>query len=378
MIFNYIPGFRSRTKWKMIVAGIYYVMCFTTIPTSIFTFLFSLSIPFFIFYILKGIKEKDKKCLSIGGIVFVILIISAVLSPKTQYSTQTTSTDNKPKQNETTATDNKPKQNKTTFSNLEIKNVQASNGKVLIDGITDLPDNSKVTVSFDVAGQKDTDTYLGVSQDVQVKNGTFSASITPPNIQEYTKGNYNVDLLFTPKAQSDDVLKLVGKNGENLSGSNKKTDNDLKFNTLETTKDVQLNLNLQIKTYPMVNPSSYQTNTPEYALSNYLLCWKNKDWDNMANYTQLTWKNGSKDPSSDLKNFYSISTLLGAEITGKQDISNIMKKINVTVYYTVGSPQNEVQTKNWQVVVLCESAAYTPNVNGTWGVNPVSAINFAN
>ena len=130
---------------------------------------------------------------------------------------------------------------------LNLNSVQAVNGIVTITGLTNLPNNSNITVSFDIAGQKNANTYLGISSDVTVTNGAFTVSIIPPSIQEYTKGNYNVNLLFTPKNQTNNVLKIVGENGEKLSGKNMKTDNNLKFNILKVSKNIKLDLNATVK-----------------------------------------------------------------------------------------------------------------------------------
>ncbi|WP_157066974.1 hypothetical protein [Alicyclobacillus shizuokensis] len=108
-------------------------------------------------------------------------------------------------------------------------------------GSTDLPDGANVDVDFDLAN---TQKYYGSSQTVQVQNGHYQASITPHNWKELQKGPYviTVDFFANSENQSKGILKLVGQNGERLTGRLAKKEYGEK--ELEARKVVNLKLNI--------------------------------------------------------------------------------------------------------------------------------------
>lgn len=236
-IFNYIPGFRSRKVWKMIVATVYYLISFAMISSGIGLFLFAVSIPFIVFNIYKGVKNKNHRFMATGIIAIILFCAGIILTPKVQSNSVVANKTLKIK-NDSVVTAKTKKKTTKTYSKLDIDNIQASNGKIIMNGSTDLPDGSKIAVSFDVANQKN----LSISTDAEVNKGAFSASLAYPDKAAYANGPYEVNYIFTPSGQSNDVLEMVGKNGENLSGSNMKTNNDLKINMLETSENPKLSL----------------------------------------------------------------------------------------------------------------------------------------
>ena len=52
-ILNFVPGFRSKKKWKMIIASIYYFLSLIMLLDGVGTFLFFISIPIIIFNFIK-------------------------------------------------------------------------------------------------------------------------------------------------------------------------------------------------------------------------------------------------------------------------------------------------------------------------------------
>ena len=57
-ILKYIPGYRSRIKWKMIVASIYYLLTLFTLSGGLRLFLFYLASPFFVFNVIKLFQQR--------------------------------------------------------------------------------------------------------------------------------------------------------------------------------------------------------------------------------------------------------------------------------------------------------------------------------
>ncbi len=81
-VFDYIPGFRSRKIWKMVIAVIYYISCFTAISTMSFAdFLGMFSLPFIIFGITGAIKRKSFINLIIGVAAIAVFAASVHFAP---------------------------------------------------------------------------------------------------------------------------------------------------------------------------------------------------------------------------------------------------------------------------------------------------------
>ncbi|MHB9029907.1 MAG: hypothetical protein ACYC9O_14155, partial [Candidatus Latescibacterota bacterium] len=80
------------------------------------------------------------------------------------------------------------------------------------------PDGARLVVDFDVAApESESDT--AVSGHTTVERGRFSVSVAPPDTPAFARGPYTVTVLFSPRVQPENVLALVGRNGENLTGS---------------------------------------------------------------------------------------------------------------------------------------------------------------
>lgn len=82
-IVKYVPGFRSNTKWKKIVASIYYLITILFLTSGIGLFLLFLSIPFIAFNVAPAIKTKQKKSILITCISVLFLILGMNLVPNT-------------------------------------------------------------------------------------------------------------------------------------------------------------------------------------------------------------------------------------------------------------------------------------------------------
>ncbi|MDP4089441.1 MAG: hypothetical protein Q8930_09265 [Bacillota bacterium] len=72
-IFKFIPGFRSGTKWKMLVASIYYFYTLYTLNYGIGAFLLTISCPFFIFSLFDVTRRRG------GRRAILTLVISFML-----------------------------------------------------------------------------------------------------------------------------------------------------------------------------------------------------------------------------------------------------------------------------------------------------------
>ncbi len=91
------------------------------------------------------------------------------------------------------------------FSKLRLVKPTYDGSRVKIRGSTDLPTGAKINITFNVADRKETETYIGVDEDVQVKNGRFTSELEIPDRPEFGFGNYKVEVMFTPRGQSNNV-----------------------------------------------------------------------------------------------------------------------------------------------------------------------------
>ena len=259
---------------------------------------------------------------------------------------------------------------KRLFSSLTITNVSASDGEVTISGNTDLPNGATLIVDFDVWGRSGSDLYVGVNKKTIISNGEFKEVLSIPQREEFKKGPYEVSILFTPRGQSDKIIQIVGKDGENLEGE--LVDDSGTFKTMKLVEKKDLQLTITPPSYIFQQPSEFSQGSAERTLSEYMLAWKNQDWDKMASFAQKTWLNNETDPAGLLEAWYDFKTLKGFEITNVKKVSNVTTDITCIVQYEAVT--NQISKKQITARVIKETAAYTPNEQGQWGVNPTSAI----
>ena len=139
-----------------------------------------------------------------------------------------------------TASDAGTEQNKQVFARLAIESVTVAASRVTVTGTTDLPEGSRLSVDFDVAGPPDTESDMAVGEETTVRGGRFSVAITPPRTPAFARGSYVVTVLFSPRAQSGEVPRRVGKDGENLAGPS--VLETFGFRVLQVKKEVKLKL----------------------------------------------------------------------------------------------------------------------------------------
>lgn len=80
-LLNYIPGFRGKRKWKMIIASIYYAFSLLMLFGGFGYFLFVISIPFMIFNVVDLFKRKSKISALIMVLAIVVMGIGIGISP---------------------------------------------------------------------------------------------------------------------------------------------------------------------------------------------------------------------------------------------------------------------------------------------------------
>lgn len=282
------------------------------------------------------------------------------------------------------------------FSVLEISEVIYDDGFVHVSGCTDLPDETKLSVTFDITGYDPDDTWLGVSENAIVTNGRYETTIMPPSIPQFQEGPYEVEVMLYLGSQSDSVSGMLGEHGEFIEG-----ENAWQLMTGDTTMKnhmiVDMALEIEPPTYPKIDPSKYEIDSAERTMAEYLLAWQNQDWATMASHTQLTWREDYEDPATELMFTFGFKEILGGEIIAGESFSEeYLSELNLSfeVLNELGAERDIVLTdENFRSipvildysilptesergltygVVVREDGPYSPSKYGNWGVNPIS------
>lgn len=90
-LLKYIPGFRSDKKWKKIIASIYYILSLIMLASGIGMFLFTVSLPFIVFYGIKAFNTRKSQSIIILIAAVIICSLGLGLTPKTDIKTNNTS-----------------------------------------------------------------------------------------------------------------------------------------------------------------------------------------------------------------------------------------------------------------------------------------------
>lgn len=80
-ILKYVPGFRTNTKWKKIIAIIYYIFCLLMLASGVGAFLVMVAIPFIIFALAGAAKRKQNNTVNPPTVSPVERIITATPTP---------------------------------------------------------------------------------------------------------------------------------------------------------------------------------------------------------------------------------------------------------------------------------------------------------
>ncbi|WP_018250291.1 zinc ribbon domain-containing protein [Orenia marismortui] len=190
--------------------------------------------PVGIFFVFKSNKfGKPGKIISgiyIG--LFILMLLVPTDNSSTKVTTQAGSENGK------------------VYKNIEITNLYSEKNKVFIKGKTDLPNGSKILISFNAI---DSDSKGETIKSI-VGNKVFKGILNIPADKKFIKGPYKIKASFNPQDQERKVLKLVGKRGTNLKGDNVKTE-IFSPSIMEVSKKIDIKLDL-----PADKIREYETN----------------------------------------------------------------------------------------------------------------------
>jgi hypothetical protein len=222
---------------------------------------------------------------------------------------------------------------------------------IKVSGTTNFPNGTIIAVQTSgfVASSRKGGMY-DIEDEAKVQDGKFSVTLHPMNITEGIEFR-----IFSDKQSEDDVKDIIGEAGVYESESYK-VNEDIISKIKESSPTV----------YKFQKPSELKK-PYEKKLAEYVKCWKDKDWNSMAQHCQvLEGTNASK-----LKSIYDMSNLLGFEITSSNQgaelpSGNILMEVNFTLNFETTNEMNGIQKKNLKANVIQE--------NGKWGVNSGSTL----
>lgn len=112
--------------------------------------------------------------------------------------------------------------------------------------------------------------------------------------------------------------------------------------------------------------------SPLNILKKYLNAWKKKNYAEMYDLSQKTWKQQHKDrKGDDIFAFVGFKQLTSYKIGEPAEIGQCMIEYPVEIYYTV---EKEKRHKLLNIRIIQELSPFTPSINGTWGINPTSGF----
>lgn len=111
-------------------------------------------------------------------------------------------------------------------------------------------------------------------------------------------------------------------------------------------------------------------NSPERIAFDFLSAWQRKDYEAMFKFCQSTWVKTTENAQQWLNDTFSQMDLKQFQIRSSRSAVNLAY-VHIKVRFII---EEKTINSEFPIVTIRESAPYTPDVNGTWGVNPISAL----
>lgn len=118
----------------------------------------------------------------------------------------------------------------------------------------------------------------------------------------------------------------------------------------------------------MIKSPEYPEKSPEWTLHRFFDEWKKRDWKEMLNYCQITWRTVPQNTKKKLFTQFR-HKFISARILKVEEISEVTRDISVEICYKDINVRRRIRRK---ARLICELAPMKPSTDGTWGVNPLS------
>jgi hypothetical protein len=106
---------------------------------------------------------------------------------------------------------------------------------------------------------------------------------------------------------------------------------------------------------------------------NFMNAWKDSNWSEMLENSQITWRSRGRNKSIDLlKGWFYLKDLTTFKILKTEKISDSCVDMTLKIsylYYISNLKETKIKAR-----VICETGPYKPDPEGKWGVNPISIL----
>jgi hypothetical protein len=102
-------------------------------------------------------------------------------------------------------------------------------------------------------------------------------------------------------------------------------------------------------------------------VKSFLRCWSANHFDGADMLLQRTWIERNPGWLAWMQRIFQYRILTKWEIIKQSRIGDAC--IDVHVQVTINGKKSQIKIR-----VLCETAAYKPDINGQWGINPISIL----
>ncbi|MCX6645817.1 MAG: DUF4340 domain-containing protein [bacterium] len=295
-----------------------------------------------------------------------------------------------------------------TVTTVSVNDIEGAGAKTLnlsrVDGVwtgTDMSgtplviDPAKVTAILDALGNLSANSFVDMDTPpvpAGTENNDPYGLVNPTGIIQFTTADAKSYTLTLGKKDgstyyasvneypndvfrvSDTVINTIALAPANLAPGAESTNGSAVSGeqNLSTSEGEQIPQEIHEPMYNFEELSQYGQNTSEYALVQYMIAWRDQNWNQMSQYVELTWKDSENDPVGMLEAWHDFKILKGFQIESVTRTSSVANDITYIIEYEFGT--NNVVKKRVTARVIRESAPYTTNENGRWGVNPTSTL----